>query len=90
LSYLDKFQFEYLKIDRCFVQRIQADNPTSPICDTVIELGQKLGLQLVAEGVETQEQCQYLRQAGVRYAQGWLFAKAMPLLNFKQFLQQTR
>jgi sensor c-di-GMP phosphodiesterase-like protein len=87
LSYLDKFQFEYLKIDRCFIQRIQADGTTSPICDTVIELGQKLGLQLVAEGVETEEQCQYLRQAGVRYVQGWLFAKAMPLLKFKQFLQ---
>jgi sensor c-di-GMP phosphodiesterase-like protein len=87
LNYLNEFQFEYLKIDRCFIQRIQPGETNSPICDTVIELGQKLELQMVAEGVETQEQCQYLRQAGVRYVQGWLFAKAMPLHKFKQFLQ---
>lgn len=87
LNYLNEFQFEYLKIDRCFIQRIQPGETNSPICDTVIELGQKLELQMVAEGVETQEQCQYLRQAGVRYVQGWLFAKAMPLQKLKQFIQ---
>jgi sensor c-di-GMP phosphodiesterase-like protein len=56
--------------------------------DTLIELGQKLGLEPVAEGVETEEQRAYLQQAGVRFIQGWLFAPAMPFADFKQFLEQ--
>lgn len=88
LGYLDKFEFDCLKIDRCFVQRIQSPEIGHPIVDSLIGLGQSLGLELVAEGVETEEQCSYLQEAGVRYVQGWLFAKAMPLSDFKQFLQQ--
>lgn len=90
LGYLDKFEFDCLKIDRCFTQRIQSPEIGHPIVDTLIGLGQSLGLELVAEGVETEEQCSYLQAAGVRYVQGWLFAKAMPLRDFKQFLQQQR
>ncbi|MBI4784670.1 MAG: EAL domain-containing protein [Oscillatoriophycideae cyanobacterium NC_groundwater_1537_Pr4_S-0.65um_50_18] len=89
LRYLDKFEFDYLKIDRCFIQRIQTAEG-SPIMDTLIELGHTLGLEVIAEGVETVEQCDYLQQAGVRYVQGWLFAKAMPLADFSQFLQQQQ
>jgi sensor c-di-GMP phosphodiesterase-like protein len=90
LSYLDQFKFDYLKIDRYFVQRIQPNETSNPICDTLIELSRKLELRLVAEGVETEAQYRYLQQAGVQYIQGWLFAKAMPFENFKQFLQQQR
>jgi sensor c-di-GMP phosphodiesterase-like protein len=87
LDYLDKFEFDYLKIDRRFVQRIQSNNGQNPIVDTLIELGQNLGLEIVAEGVETEVQSHYLQTYGVRYAQGWLFAKALPLEEFRQFLQ---
>jgi sensor c-di-GMP phosphodiesterase-like protein len=87
LDYLDRFEFDYLKIDRCFVQRIQSQEVCSPIVETLIELGRNLELELVAEGVETEVQRYYLQTRGVQYAQGWLFAKALPLEEFKQFLQ---
>jgi sensor c-di-GMP phosphodiesterase-like protein len=90
LDSLNKFEFDSIKIDRCFIQHIQSAEVRNPIVDTLIDLGQNLGLELVAEGVETDAQRDYLQRVGVRYAQGWLFAKALPLADFRQFLQQQR
>jgi sensor c-di-GMP phosphodiesterase-like protein len=85
-DYLDRFEFDFLKIDRYFVQRIRSDEVRNPVVDTLIELSQSLGFEIVAEGVETKAQRHYLHRFGVQYAQGWLFARAMPLEEFKQFL----
>lgn len=57
------------------------------LVDTIIRIGKKLDLTLVAEGIETEEQRQALLQRGVRFGQGWLYSRALPLDEFEQFMQ---
>jgi EAL domain-containing protein (putative c-di-GMP-specific phosphodiesterase class I) len=78
LSYLHSFPFDVLKIDRSFISRMtQGDQPLQ-IVRTIIELARVLGMDVVAEGIETQEQYRLLRQMGCRFGQGYLFAKPLP------------
>jgi diguanylate cyclase (GGDEF)-like protein len=75
LSYLHRFPFDVLKIDRSFVMEI-ADNPDAlRLVQTIIELGQDLGLELVAEGVETSEQARILNSLGCDIGQGYYFSR---------------
>ena len=84
LQYLQQLPLDVLKIDRSFIDRIsQAPHP-APLVTHVIEMARALHLDLVAEGVETVQQLDYLRANHVKYAQGWLFAKAMDCEHFKQ------
>ena len=84
LQYLQQLPLDVLKIDRSFIDRIsQAPHP-APLVTHVIEMARALHLTLVAEGVETVEQLDYLRANHVEYAQGWLFAKAMDSEHFMQ------
>lgn len=85
LSYLHQFKMDYLKIDRSFVTMIGSQALGRHILDTIIELSAKLQLDVVAEGVETQEQQQYLAEQGVAYLQGYLFAKPMPADLFARY-----
>ena len=82
LIYLQQFHVDYLKIDRSFIGRIGTESLSEHIVDNVIDLGGRLGLSLVAEGVETEQQAAYLRGKGVQYLQGYLFARPMPLRQF--------
>jgi diguanylate cyclase (GGDEF)-like protein len=75
LSYLHSFPFDTLKIDQSFVRRLTLDRETPEIVRTIIVLAQSLGLGVVAEGVETEEQRQKLLQLGCEYAQGFLFSR---------------
>lgn len=78
LNYLRQFQVDYLKIDQSFVAMIGGDALSQHILDTIIELSAKLGLGIVAEGVETEVQRDYLARHGVDFQQGYLFARPMP------------
>ena len=87
LSYLREFNVDYLKIDQSFVAMIGVDALSRHILDSIIELSAKLDLGIVAEGVETEEQSQYLAAQGVEFLQGYLFGQPMPPSVFIQALQ---
>lgn len=87
LIYLQQFNVDYLKIDRSFISRIGTESLSEHIVDNVIDLGRRLGLSLVAEGVETRQQADYLR-GKVAYLQGYLFGRPMPIHQFSDVLRQ--
>lgn len=87
LSYLDSLPAACLKIDRSFVNALGSNESGARIAEMVIELGRTLGMRVLAEGVETTEQAQRLRALGCDEAQGWLYAKAMPLDELSQWLR---
>ncbi|MGY4831304.1 putative bifunctional diguanylate cyclase/phosphodiesterase [Sphaerotilaceae bacterium SBD11-9] len=78
LSYLRQLAAEELKIDRSFVLDLETSADARAIVDAVVKLAQALGLKVVAEGVETEQQQNILRQLGCNELQGYLFAKPMP------------
>ncbi len=78
LSYLHQFPVDTLKIDRQFVQQIQIKGQECSIIKTITTLGHQLGLSLVAEGVETQEQLDYLKTVHCQEVQGYLFSPPVP------------
>jgi len=86
LSYLKRFPVDRLKIDRSFVQDIATDADDATIVRTIIVLGHNLGLKVVAEGVETQEQLAFLRENGCDELQGYLFGAPMSGADFVRLL----
>lgn len=78
LSYLRMFPINNLKLDRSFVEEIGQDTDGSVICDATIGLAHNLGLTVVAEGVETEAQLEYLRSRGCDLVQGYLFSRPIP------------
>ncbi|MBO9552580.1 cyclic diguanylate phosphodiesterase [Pseudomonas sp.] len=86
LNYLRQFKVDYLKIDQSFVAMIGGDALSQHILDSIIELSAKLGLGIVAEGVETEVQRDYLARSGVDFQQGYLFGRPMPASDFLKAL----
>ncbi|PMW16819.1 cyclic diguanylate phosphodiesterase, partial [Pseudomonas sp. GW456-12-10-14-TSB6] len=82
LGYLRQFNVDFLKIDQSFVAMIGVDALSRHILDSIIELSAKLDLGIVAEGVETEEQSDYLAAHGVNFLQGYLFGRPMPGAEF--------
>ena len=78
LSYLKRFPIDTLKIDRSFVRDVMNNREDAAITTAIIALSQSLGLQVVAEGVETEEQAAYLRSKGCHLMQGFLFSRPVP------------
>jgi sensor c-di-GMP phosphodiesterase-like protein len=87
LSYLGMYDLDFLKIDKMFVDSLGKEGTTSQVAFHIIELAHSLGLQIVAEGVETHQQREILRDAGVQYAQGWVFAKPMAMGELAEFMR---
>jgi PAS domain S-box/diguanylate cyclase (GGDEF) domain len=88
LSYLQRFPIDVVKIDRSFVMGLENDRDSRTIVNTVISLGLALGLKVVAEGVETPQQLDILRQAGCRFAQGFLFSQPVSAEEAERMLAE--
>ena len=86
LSYLKKFDIDYLKIDRSFVNNLETDANDMALSEAIIVMAHKLGLKVVAEGVETEGQRSLLAAAGCDYAQGYLFSEPVPPQAFESLL----
>jgi diguanylate cyclase (GGDEF)-like protein len=90
LSYLKQFPFCTLKIDRSFVKDLHTSAEDIAIVDAVITLGQGLNLNVVAEGVETEELKELLKNLGCEYIQGYLFSKPLPAEEATQLLLRNK
>lgn len=83
LSYLREFPIDRLKIDRSFVRGLGENEDDALICTAIISLSHALGLQVIAEGVETRAQAQFLRESGCEQLQGYLISKPVPFEAFR-------
>ena len=81
LGYLHRFPVDNLKIDRSFVSQIQSDKRKYQVVDTIVSLSKQLQLSIIAEGIETTEQLQWLQNVGCEYGQGYLFSKPLPAVD---------
>jgi EAL domain-containing protein (putative c-di-GMP-specific phosphodiesterase class I) len=87
LTYLHRFPIDTLKIDRSFVMRMDKDNVE--IVRTILSLAENLGMDVVAEGIETQEQMGLLRDLGCQNGQGYLFSKPMSVEEADRVIAET-
>ncbi len=90
LAYLHRYEIDLLKIDRSFVSGAAAGRTGRSLCRAMVALAQELGLEVVAEGVETEEQGAWLRGIGCQHAQGWLYGRAMAPLEFERWFEPRR
>ncbi|TNF83016.1 EAL domain-containing protein [Pseudomonas sp. ICMP22404] len=88
LSYLQKFPVDVLKIDQSFVGDLSIDSNDAKLVSTIINLGKGLNLHIIAEGVETREQLEFLKVHQCEEAQGYYFSKAVEPLAFVQWMAQ--
>jgi EAL domain-containing protein (putative c-di-GMP-specific phosphodiesterase class I) len=87
LSYLLQFPIDMLKIDRTFIQQITDTSADNAIVSAIIAMGQSLGYLVVAEGIETQVQKDYLQSRGCEMGQGYLFSRPVPAGEISSLLQ---
>jgi diguanylate cyclase (GGDEF)-like protein/PAS domain S-box-containing protein len=85
LAYLHRYEIDLLKIDRSFVSGDAAGRTGRSLCRAMLALAHELGLQVVAEGVETEEQAAWLQGIGCQHAQGWLYGRAMAPAAFERW-----
>ena len=88
LSYLKKFDIDYIKIDRSFVCNLAPGSDDLALCEAIIVMAHRLGLKVIAEGVETEVQRALLAASGCDCAQGYLFSKPVPAEEFAKLLSR--
>jgi diguanylate cyclase (GGDEF)-like protein/PAS domain S-box-containing protein len=86
LSYLKKLDIDYMKIDQSFICNLVTDASDRALTEAIVVMAHKLGLKVIAEGVETVEQRDLLRQIGCDYAQGYLYSRPIPAKDFEALL----
>jgi len=86
LAYLRKFEIDYLKIDQSFTANIHEGSSDMILCEAIIAMAHKLGMKVIAEGIETQEQLALLTSAGCDYGQGYWFSRPVPADEFEKLL----
>jgi diguanylate cyclase (GGDEF)-like protein/PAS domain S-box-containing protein len=84
LSYLRKFDIDYLKIDRSFIQNLDHESDDLALCSAIVVMAHKLGIKVVAEGIETQLQKDLLMSINCDFGQGYLFSRPVPADEFEQ------
>jgi diguanylate cyclase (GGDEF)-like protein/PAS domain S-box-containing protein len=89
LAYLKDFPIDRLKIDKAFVSNLENDPANTAILKAIIVLGQSLGMKVIAEGVETRFQHDYLQSIGCDELQGYYFSKPLPAIEFEKLLQTS-
>ncbi len=89
MSYLKAIDASQLKIDRSFIENITSDLSAAAIATSIIDLGHRMGLKVVAEGVETAEQLEYLSQNKCDYMQGFYYSKALPAQQLYELLTDS-
>lgn len=90
LPCLQKFHIDYLKIDRSFVGNLLNQSNELMLCEAMIAMAHKLKIKVIAEGVETHDQCELLKKMGCDFAQGYLFSKPVSAGDFEVLLQKRR
>ena len=88
LAYLSRLPLDQLKIDRSFISRLPEEGNDATVSQTIIGMGRGLGLEVIAEGVETEAQRDFLAMHGCDAFQGYLFARPLPLAEFETLLLQ--
>ena len=88
LQYLKKLPLYQLKIDQSFVRDIAIDHSDRALVSTIITMAHSLDLLVIAEGVETDEQLQFLKRNGCNHYQGYFFSKPLPIKQFEAFLKK--
>ena len=90
LSYLQKFPFSKLKIDRAFINKMATSSSDESLVSAILAMAKSLGLKVVAEGIETEQQARFLQLHNCEFGQGYLFSKPIPAKEFTLLLQRER
>jgi len=86
LSCLRQFDIDYLKIDQSFVRNLDQNNNDAVLCEAMITMAHKLGIKVIAEGIESRDQDQLLRELGCDFGQGYLYSKAVSAEELEDLL----
>ncbi len=90
LAYISEYDIDYLKIDQYFVRNLSITSDAYTLCKAIIMMAHNLGIKVIAEGIETEQQERLLQELGCDYGQGYLYSKPVSLGDFEQLLHEQR
>lgn len=90
LAYIKKFPLNHLKIDQSFIKDLPHDKDNRALTETIVLMGKKFGMSIIAEGVETNDQAEFISKLDINYAQGFFYAKPMKKNSFSEYLTTSR